>query len=267
MSVDQPKNTTKIWDGVIEYDEPVPDAKTEAVKADIELKLAGFSGHKEQFLSLLHDAHDRGPQTEPFDEDKSWFGVEATAYQYFWRERAKQEIMSRGDCETRYRAIADVLKPARSLVEEAAQSPDLANDLIWAWWEGTKEYAEAAGQFVDLLHIEREFNKVVTGLAALEAAALRAAEEVHPGRGRPVGAGAALAPGYVLALAGVYRKNTEVKPGMERDGPFARFVREFLDAVGQEGRISERHLVEIIEDACTQACENPSGWASSPFDE
>jgi hypothetical protein len=43
--------------------------------------------------------------------------------------------------------------------------------------------------------------------------------------------------------------NTTIEPVADE---FAKFVRAFLDAVGQKDHISERHLIEMIEDALVQ---------------
>ena len=53
----------KLWDGIIEYDEPVPDARTEAVRAAIEARLVEFDHHKEPLLNILRDAHNHSPKS------------------------------------------------------------------------------------------------------------------------------------------------------------------------------------------------------------
>jgi hypothetical protein len=50
------------------------------------------------------------------------------------------------------------------------------------------------------------------------------------------------------------------------DGPFPRFVREFLTAIGQHNNISEDYVIDVIKDARTQARKSPSKSAPSPFD-
>ena len=45
----------KIWDGIVEYDEPVPDTRAEVVKAAIGTSLTAFEKHKEALLGMLRD--------------------------------------------------------------------------------------------------------------------------------------------------------------------------------------------------------------------
>jgi hypothetical protein len=51
----------KLWDGIIEYDEPVPGAKTEAVKATIDAGLTAFGRHQEALLEILRNEHGSMP--------------------------------------------------------------------------------------------------------------------------------------------------------------------------------------------------------------
>ena len=95
-------------------------------------------------------------------------------------------------------------------------------------------------------------------------AANQLADEFHKGRGRPKGT-AFLPWNYIYALAWDYRKSTGKKPGAG-DGPFARFVREFLAAVGQDN-VSQKYVTDAIKDAPTQARENSSKSTLSPFDD
>lgn len=264
MSADNREDTIKLWDGVIEIEAPVLDADTQAFKAALGALIAKFCGHGEVLLSPLRDAYDRGPKAQPFDADKASTDIAALAYLYYARERVKREAMSAADREARCRAIADALRTARNKIEEAMTNPDLANDLTWAWWEGTSEYVDTAGQSVDLLYIEREFEKVVKGLAALQAGAIRAAGDAHKGRGRPRGT-SVLPQSYIIALAGLYRDHTGLQPGAG-EGPFARFVCAFLAALGRN-YIAETTVIDAIKDARARALANPSKWGPSPFDD
>src|SRR5437773_751997 len=105
-----------------------------AFRAGIELKMEGFSGHKQPILAILRKAYDCGPKAEPFDEEKSWSRVEKSAHQYFLQERAKQEAMSSAECEARQRVIAAALKRAQSLIEAAMQD-EVGDALFSAWCE------------------------------------------------------------------------------------------------------------------------------------
>jgi hypothetical protein len=154
-------------------------------------------------LSHLENAYDRSPKAEPFDKDKSWSQIETVAYIHYYMQRIGQQAMSAAERRTRHREIADVLTRARSMIDDAMRSPDLADDLIGSWWQGTTEYEEAGGRFVDLLYIEREFEKVTKGLAALEEAAVRASNGAQLEPGRPRGSSVLLS-AYIRPLADVY---------------------------------------------------------------
>ena len=78
-------------------------ARMKAFKTAIEVKMTAFNNHKGPLLAILRNAYDCGPQAEPFDEEKSWFRLETSAYQYFSQEGAKQEAMSSAEREARLR--------------------------------------------------------------------------------------------------------------------------------------------------------------------
>ena len=272
---DEPKTVT-IWDGAITYERPEYDAETKALLVAIETGLAEFGRHKDTLLAILRDGYERGIKSAPvdadgtkpmpFDADRAWsLNLEGLAHQYFHRERVKQKVTTPADRQARLRAIAKVLERARDMIGEASQS-DVGDDLISGWWEGSSEYAEAEGRFVDLLYIEREFEKVVTSLAALETAAICAADGVPTRRGRPKGT-AIMPRDYIEALAAVYRDKTGSKPGAG-DGPFAKFVMEFLTALGRRN-IEYETVIDAIKDARRWALKRPAAtkWGASPFDE
>ena len=252
----------KLWDGIIEYDQPVPDPKTEAVKAAIEVGLTAFDRHQEALLTILRNDYERGPRAEPFDADRSWRGLTSLAGAYFWRATVKQEVMPAAELVGRLRELEKAFGSARALADKAMQD-DVGGALCSSWWEGTSEYAEAEGRFVDLLYIKREFEKAVTSLAALETAAIRAAGDVPTRPGRPKGT-AILPWDFIEALAAQYRDTTGSKPGAG-DGPFAKFVMKFLSALGRN--IEYESVIDAIKDARTRSLQNSSGWAPSPFDE
>jgi hypothetical protein len=252
--------TEQIWNGAT----PAPDPSTDAFLAAIEEQLTKFREHKEVLLSHLENAYDRSAKAEPFDKDKSWSQIEMLAHFQYAYTRLKQQGIRAGERRTRYREIADVLTRARSMIEDAMRSPDLADDLIGSWWQDTTEYAEAGGRFVDLLYIEGEFEKMTKGLAALEEAAVRASHGAQQGPGRPRGSSVLLS-AYIRPLADLYRKCTGLKPGAGQ-GPFARFVGAYVTAIGL-GLIGEDRLVDIIKDVRARTLMNRSKWGRSPFED
>jgi hypothetical protein len=259
----------RLWDGIISYDEPVPSARMEAVQAAIDAGLLKFEHHKEALLAILRRARSPGPESEPFEEDEWWLRLTNLAGTYYWEARVKHETMSSGDRAKRLRILAKALGKARSLTN-AAMEDDVGDDLFSAWQKEINEPPVSVvrnddGSLALVQNAEEMFRKGVAGLATLEAAAHRAADEARKervGGGRPRGT-SALPTGYILTLADFYQKIAATKP-ITGHGPFVGFVRAFLDAVGHEDHITERHLIEMIEDAFAQACKSPA--APSPFE-
>jgi hypothetical protein len=170
----------KLWDGLEVY-ETVPDGRTDAVKAAIEVGLTAFDRHQEALLTILRNDYERGPRAEPFDANRSWRGLTSLAGTYLWEGRAKKELMPAAEQVARLRELEKIFGKARVMADKAMQD-DVGAALCTSWWEGTSEYAEAGGRFVDLLYIDREFEPVVASLAALETAAIRAATEARSRR-------------------------------------------------------------------------------------
>jgi hypothetical protein len=217
----------KLWGGIVSYEESVPDAKTEAIKAEIEKRLAAFEQHKIGLLDHLQKVYNRGPKPNAFDADESWRGLTHWAGIYLWLARVKQEIVLPAARVARLRGLATALGRARRMAEKAMRD-DVGDDLFSAWCEANVRDDLVPTGPLTLVRIDHEFDKVIAGLAALETAAIRAADEVLKGRGRPKGT--AILPGdFIEGLAEVYQKSTGSKPGAG-DGPFAQFVYEFLTA-------------------------------------
>jgi hypothetical protein len=131
-------NKIKLWGGIIEYDKSVSDAKTLAVKAAMEAGLVEFDQHKKALLNILHDAHDHGAKSAPFDEDQSWSHLIGLAGIHYRQARVKQERRPVADRDARLRELAKALGKARTMTDRAMQD-DVGNDLFSAWWEGTNE--------------------------------------------------------------------------------------------------------------------------------
>jgi hypothetical protein len=260
----------KLWDEIISYDKPVPSGRTEAVRAAIDADLLNFEHHKEGLLTTLRRARNPDSESEPFDEGKWWLRLTGLAGIYCWEARVKHETMSSGERAKRLLILAKALGKARSLID-AAMEDDVGDDLFSAWQKEVNEPPVSVvrnddGSLALVQNAKEMFKKEMAGLAALEAAAHKATDEARKervGGGRPRGT-SALPTGYILTLADFYQKITATKL-VPSDGPFAEFVRAFLDAVGQEGHITERHLIEMIENAFVQARKSPAAEAS-PFE-
>jgi hypothetical protein len=247
VTIGKSSNTINIWDDAIESSAPDYDAGTEEFKTTIDNLLLQFSSHKETLLFLLRNSCDGNTKAAPFDADKLWSRVETLARNYYAEELVKREIMPNAERVARCRNIATILERARAMIDDAMRAPDLADDLILGWWGGTSESAEAWAEVRDVepLYIKRQFEKLLEGLAALESGAVRAADGAHKGRGRPRGT-SVLPLYYIIALAAVYRSSTGSKPGAG-DGPFAKFVMEFLAALRRN--IEYESVIDAIKDA------------------
>jgi hypothetical protein len=253
----------KLWDGIIEYDEPIPDAEIEELKAEIDAGLAAFEQHKISLLEHLQNVYQRGPQSEPFDAEKSWQDLTCLAGLYFWRARVKQDTVPAAHRVERLRDLARTLRRAR---RQAEMRDDVGDDLFSAWCEASVRYDLDPTPPLTLVRLDHEFEKVIASLAALETAARRAADEVPNARGRPKGS-AFLSRGFIEGLAGVYQNSTGSKPGAG-DGPFARFVYEFLIAIGRDN-IEYESVVDAIKDTKARVRTRPAAAkpGPSPFDD
>lgn len=253
---------------------PEYEANMKALLAAIEICLAEFGRHKGALLAILRDGYDRGVKSAPvdgdgtkpmpFEPDRAWDHLVSVASQYSHREWAKQRVTTAADRQARLRDTAKALRRARDMISEAMQS-DVGNDLISAWWDTDPApmrllFGEdnALLDIVDL-HI---FDKAVALVAALEATALRAADDVPARRGRPKGT-AILPWDFIATLAFIYRESTRSKPGAG-EGPFARLCVEFLTALDRRN-ITDKSVFEAIQD--TRVWAKNSKWSSSPFDD
>jgi hypothetical protein len=256
MKVDKPNKPLEISDSKKEVARAILDDRMEPFKAEIGAKLAGFGDHRQQLLRHMRDAYDLGPKVEPFDEVKSWFWIETTAYQYFARQIFKRTVSDR---EARYRVISKAALRARDTLEKAGLADHAGNELK-SWLEGTKEFTEATEQYERLLYIEVEFGCIVDNaaesLTELEMAANQLADEFHKGPGRPKGT-SVLPWNYLRALEEDYRMSTGLEPKMGV-GPFSEFVEEFLTAIGRDDDKSPHYdyVVEARKYARKQARKN-----------
>jgi hypothetical protein len=241
-----------------------PSADLEAIIASMNESLSTFKLHKKDLLDILSNAYERGPKFEPFDADYTWRNLTSVASHYFHRELVKRKTMKPADRQAKLRDLAKTLKRTSDTIREALQS-DVGNDLISVWWDADATRAslpfanDGQSDFVDL----NFFEKTGALLAALEAVALRAADEVDPKRGRPKGS-AILPPDFIATLAVIYKESTQSKPGAG-EGPFARLCVAFLTALGRRN-ITDESVFEAIKDARVWAQD--SKWSSgSPFDD
>ena len=254
------------WGSTIKYDEPTPSAQVQGIHSAIDVGLGKFEQHKPTLIAILRNAH-RGRLK--FDEPKSWTRLTSLAHSFFLQTRLKLETMPAASRRSRLDELARTLKQSRTLADAAMQD-QVGDDLFSSWCAGINQPLVSLvrnddGSLAAVRGPEEMFRKAVGSLAALEAAALHAANQVNrPGRGRRTGT-SVLPVGYLEALAAIYRKTTGSKPGTGA-GPFVRFVCAFLVAVGV-ANISADYVAELAQAAHSWARTHPSGWAPSPFDD
>jgi hypothetical protein len=226
-----------------------------AAKALVAADLAAFEWHKKALLENLRKVCERGHKFKPFDADKSWDQITLLAKSFFGRAKIKQmtaTILPARRVE-RLRDIAKALGRARSMVNKAMQD-DVGHDLFDAWNDISAASGigfNGGGRTVPFF-LADEFEEVVAGLTTLEKAACNAADRWRTKSGPRKGTGR-LPPTYIKKLEGVYRNSTGREPG--GGGPFAQFVREFLDAIGQGDDKSGGYVVEAIKYARKRARE------------
>ena len=194
MSVDRPRRTKTIWD--IEFDKQVPDAS-----------LVAFNQHKKALLD--HLSKKRTPKSEPFDVDQSWRALSHLAQLYFWQAKIKTEMRPASDHVERLRDLAKALGRTRRKTEKAMQG-DVGHDLFRACFARDQIPVSRCFPWPGCLrmmmmgHLTRvslndTIKQVLAGLATLETAAHRAADEMRT-RGRPKGT-SVLPGGYIHGLA------------------------------------------------------------------
>ena len=214
-----------------------------AVEAEIAAREANFERHKKELLDLLRKVYERGPKAKPFDENSAWQHLSFTAYVYFRREAEvsqKQAMMPAGDRAKLLRQLGNALRDARCKADEAMKTVRGHWFVEWAEANGNPDFTDP---IID--RFDEEFDKRVAGLAVLETAAFRAAETVRKKKGRPPGT-AVLPHDFIVNLESAYRDITKRNAGAG-PGPFARFVIEFLTALGRT--YPEQTVIEAIKDA------------------
>jgi hypothetical protein len=207
-----------------------PSAGEEAVEAEIAAHLTTFNRHRKELLGTLRQVHERGPKALSFDGDNAWCRLKFIALIYHRREAELRQEKARMPDAERIKLLLkleDALSNARRAASKAMKNVGSHWFLEWAQANGNPDLTDPR-----IYRFEEEFDKTVARLKALEAAAYRAAETVRRRRGRPSGT-AAIPHILILNLEGVYRDLTKRRAGAG-PGPFARFVKQFLTALGRD---------------------------------
>jgi hypothetical protein len=230
--------------------------------------VAEFCRHKKELLQLLRRVYERNQKSEPFNEDSAWRQLYIFACIYLWnRGRADQagRSMSAAEHAKLLLALRRALQEARSKLGEAIQA-DVRGRLFIEWCEanGNPDFTDPSIELYD-----RQFDKVVSGLvsglAALEDAALRAGESVRSVRrkpGRPDET-ATLPHGFIVGLSNIFAEFTRREPRVGA-GPFAQFVKMVSDALGV--RCTKVYVIDAIKGAKRRVEKDPAsnGWGRPP---
>jgi hypothetical protein len=222
-----------------------------------------FERHKKELLDPLRRVYERSPKTKPFDANSAWRHLSFAAHVYLLAEAEvskKQAMMPAGDRAKLLIQLGKALRDARSKADEAMKTVCSHWFVEWADANGNPDFTSP---IIERFH--EEFEKRVAGLAVLETAAFRAAETVRKKRGRPAGT-AVLPHDIIVSLESAYRDITKRNSGAG-PGPFARFVRDFLKALGRS--YSEQAVIEAIKDAKKREQKHPatSKWGRDSFDD
>jgi len=218
-------------------------------------QLAEFERHKKILIGALRKVHRDGPNSKPFDEDNTWRALIRTAGWYFARPKITQNAILPARRIEKLSDLAKALHRAGKLTHEAMQSAHLRFHLFRAF---CAERNIVPGTFQvgnDPAGFYSEMGMVATNLATLESVTSGAVRDVRTKAGPPGGAGI-LSMHDIIALAGVYRRGTNLNPHMGA-GPFARFVEEFLTAIGRGDDIAHDYVVEALKYARKQKRRNP----------
>jgi hypothetical protein len=220
-----------------------------------------FEQHKDALLSNLRETFERSPRSKPLDTIKLSRDLTVLAKWYF-EEKKKQKPMPAADYAKRLHKLATAFGSAHAIADKALRD-GFVYDLASEWIAETNvPLASAISNGIGVRRIAAIKN-AVGNLVVLERLARRAANNVLTRRGPRKGT-SILPTNYIHALAFVFKVNTGRRPSRV-EGPFARFVREFLAAIGQGDRLSKKYVVEMIKEARAEIRKDPSRWALSAF--
>jgi hypothetical protein len=241
---------------------PTPNAGKKVAESETAAHLIAFDRHRTKLLDPLREVYERSPKAKPFDANNAWKSLRFLAYIYLRGEAEvsqKQAMMPAGDRAKLLRQLGSALRAARRKADEAMKTVRGHWFVEWAEANGNPDFTSP---IVD--RFEEQFDKRVAGLAVLEIAAFRAADAVRKKKGRPPGT-AVLPHDFIISLESTYREITKGKSGAG-PGPFARFVEQFLIALGRE--CTAQSVIEAIKDAKKREERHPatSRWGRSLFD-
>jgi hypothetical protein len=234
-----------------------PDARLDAIYATAEARLkAEFDRHRGDLLGHLQKVCECPPKTKSFDPDRAWISLSLLASRYLIDEayvEEKRMMEPAADRVKRLRQLGNALWEARCKLDEWRHH--VICGVLFEEWCKARGIPDFTDRHVAIF--DDAVADLIAGLAYLETAASRAAERVRQKPGRPGGT-AVLQQDFLISLELAYRDITG-KPGGAGPGPFAQFVKKFLEAVGRTS--TEQGIIKAIK-----AAKKRREWGRSFFD-
>jgi hypothetical protein len=239
-------------------------ARSATSASAITARLDQFNLHKEALLAFLQRECERQSKTEPFNRNGAWRHLKFMAQVYLQEEanieRNRMLPPAMGRIKQLQRLKTDLLKARCSLNQ--VMKDDLRGRVFLAWCE-THGDPDLTDPVMDLFDskFDDHMKDLRAGLADLARVASNAAAQCHQKPGRPAGT-SILQDDFIVRLESTYRDITG-KIGGAGPGPFAKFVKRFLEALGRES--TEQTVIEAIKGAKRREEKNPatSRWGRS----
>ncbi len=245
-------------------EEQTPSTRAAVATKTIEARWRAFDRYEDALLAMLQGVCERRPKNKSFDKNKAWRHLRFIALISIGSDKEdRQGELSAADRAELLCKLGNTLSDAHSMVKKAKQNALGPLFVQWCTTHGDPDFTHPIIEKFEQ-EFEEEILGIVEGLAALATIAYDAAETVRqtiPPPGRPPGTSF---PGHdvILGLEKVYRESTGEQAGAG-DGPFARFVGKFLEAVGRQ--CTKQRIVEAIKAAKKREEKNPatSRWGRS----
>lgn len=211
----------------------------------LERRLAAFDRRKDDLLAILQKVC--GRTDKPFDEKGAWRHIRLYAWRHL--EGAHAKAKPAADHVELLRELRNALSQARCKLNETRSRALVVLFDEWCKARGIPNFDD---RHEPIFH--EVLADLIAGLADLETAAFRAAEQVRQKPGRPRGTGV-LQQDFIIALERTYRDITGT-PGGAGPGPFAEFIKRFFDALGSAR--AEDSVIKAI-----QAAKQREEWGQS----
>jgi hypothetical protein len=195
---------------------------------DIEARLIAFDRHKDDLLCHLKVCEQQS--------DEAWRHIRLFARRCLLEEADAETRNGTPDQVKQLRRLENILGKARAALDE------IRGPVFVKWCE-----ARGNPDFLcpSMAAYENKFDELTAGIADLETAASRAAEDARRKPGKPRGTGV-LNSDFIVSLEHAYRSITG-KPGTASRGQFAQFIVKFMGALGR--KIEIEAVVQAIRTA------------------